>query len=253
MDAKIADLAADVSAASAELKDATTIRDKEQADFAASETELVDVIDTLGRAITVLEREMRKKNAAFTQLGSKDFEGLLRSFDTLVDAASLSSTDKHRLSALIQSNQGANDDEDELGAPAAAVYQSHSNNIVDTLEDLKEKAEEQLSSVRKAETNAKHNYGMVKQSLEDQMAADNKDLTEEKTSKAAASEAKAGAEGDLKATVASLKAAEEALATAQATCGQVSETHEATVAARNEELKVIAEAIQVLQSTTSGA
>merc|ERR1719446_121272 len=234
MDAKIADLAADVSAASAELKDATTIRDKEQADFAASETELVEVIDTLGRAITVLQREMQKKNAAFTQLGSKDFEGLFRSLDTLVDAASLSSTDKHRLSALIQSNQGTNDDEDELGAPAAAVYESHSSSIIDTLEDLKEKAEEQLSSVRKAETNARHNFGMLKQSLTDQMAADNKDLGEEKAGKAAASESKAGAEGDLKATIASLAAAEEALATAQATCGQVTANHEASVAARNE-------------------
>jgi len=252
-DSKIAELAADVSSATAELKDATTIRDAEASDFAASETELVDVIDTLGRAITLIEREMQKKNAAFTQLGGKDLKGLVQSLDTLVDAAALSASDKHRLSALIQSTQGANEDEDELGAPAAAVYESHSSSIVDTLEDLKEKAEEQLSSLRKAEVNARHNYGMVKQSLEDQMAADNKELGEEKTGKAAASESKAGAEGDLTTTVAGLKAAEDALATAQATCAQVSENHEATVAARSEELKVISDAIGVLKGTTSGA
>jgi len=196
---------------------------------------------------------MQNKNAAFTQLATKDLSGLLRSLDTLVDAAGVTSTDMKRLTALIQATQSDSDDADEPGAPAAAVYESHSGNILDTLEDLKEKAEEQLSSLRKAETNTKHNYELVKQSLEDQSAADTKDLDEEKASKAAASESLAGAESDLKETVASLKAAEEALATAQASCAQVSADHEATVAGRDQELKAIGDAIGVLKSTTSGA
>jgi len=251
MGSKIDDLAAAISTSAAELKNATLIRDSEVADFQASEKELVSVVDTLGRAITIIGREMQSKNAAFTQLANKDFNGLLRALDTLVDAASITGTDKKRLTALIQSTQDAS--EDELGAPAAAVYESHSGSILNTLEDLKEKAEEQLSSLRKAESNAAHNYNLVKQSLEDQSAADTKDLDEEKASKAAASESLAGAEKDLKETVASLKAAEEALATAQSTCAQVSADHDATVAARAEELKVIGEAVDVLKSTTSGA
>merc|ERR1712232_1278841 len=44
----------------------------------------------------------------------------------------------------------------------------------------------------------------------------------------------------------------EALATAQETCAQVSADHDATVAGRAEELKIIGEAIQVLQDTTAG-
>ena len=213
METKISDLAADIATGSAELKDATLIRDKEQADFAASEKELVEVIDTLGRAITLIGREMQKKNAAFTQLASTDLSGLLQSLGALVDAASFTGADKQRLTALVQSSAG--DGDEDLGAPAAAVYESHSSSILDTLEDLKEKAEEQLSSARKAETNSKHNFAMVAQSLEDQRTADTKDLDEEKASKAAASESRAGAEGDLKTTVADLKSAEEALATAQ--------------------------------------
>ena len=35
-------------------------------------------------------------------------------------------------------------------------------------EDLKDKAEGELADLRKAETNAQHNYDMLKQSLEDQ-------------------------------------------------------------------------------------
>jgi peptidoglycan hydrolase CwlO-like protein len=254
MEAKITDLAADISASSAELKNATTIRDGEAADFASSEKELLEVIDTLGRAITLISKEMSKKGSAFAQLGRKDFSGLLQSLDSLVDAAALTGADKQRLAALVQSTHGSSEaeDEDEFGAPASAVYESHSGSILDTLEDLKEKAEEQLSSLRKSEVTAKHNYEMVKQSLEDQNAADSKDLEEEKTGKAAASESLAGAEGDLKTTVADLKASEDALATAKETCAEVSADHEATVAARAEELKVIGEAIEILKNTTSG-
>merc|ERR1719499_1464661 len=102
---------------------------------------------------------------------------------------------------MVQAQQNAQADDSELGAPAAATYKTHSTGIFDVLEDLKEKAEEQLSSLRKAETAAKHNFAMLRQSLEDQMAADNKDLADEKNSKSASQEAKAIAEGDLKATV----------------------------------------------------
>merc|ERR1719414_1704600 len=102
---------------------------------------------------------------------------------------------------MVQAQQSEAADDAEFGAPAAAVYKTHSSNILDTLEDLKEKAEEQLSSLRKAETSAKHNYSMLKQSLEDQMAADNKDMADEKASKAASLETKATAQGDLAETV----------------------------------------------------
>ena len=52
-----------------------------------------------------------------------------------------------KITALVQNAQGS-DEEDDLeapGAPAAAVYQSHSGSIVETLEDLKAKAESQLA------------------------------------------------------------------------------------------------------------
>merc|ERR1711956_42327 len=110
---------------------------------------------------------------------------------TIVDAASFSIQDKNKLVGLVQSRQAADEDDDEPGAPAAAAYKSRSGGILDVLEDLKEKAEEQLSALRKAETNAKHNYEMLKQSLEDQIAADSKDMDETKSAKAASEEAKA--------------------------------------------------------------
>jgi len=250
---KIEDLAAAIATNEADLKSATGIREKEASDFSASEKELVEVIDTLGRAITVLEREMQKNPAALAQINTKGYQGLLDSLNAVVDAASFSAVDKQRLTALVQSQQNSDDSDMDLGAPAAATYKTHSSSIVDVLEDLKEKAEGQLSDLRKAETSAKHNYEMLKQSLEDQMGADNKDMSAEKKAKAASEEAKAVAEGDLSVTVENLKTSKEAVANAGSGCMTVAADHEATVAAREEELKVIAKAVDILKSSTSGA
>jgi len=250
---KIADLASAISTNEADLKGATGIRTKEASDFAASEKELVDVIDTLGRAITVLEREMKKNPAALAQINTKGYQGLLDSLNAVVDAAAFSAVDKKRLAALVQQQENSDEDDSEFGAPAVAAYKTHSGSIVDVLEDLKEKAEGQLSDLRKAEVAAKHNYDMLKQSLEDQMAADTKDMDGEKQAKSKSEETKAVAEGDLAVANSDLKESKEALESAGSTCMTVAADHEATIAARNAELKVIDEAVGILKSTTSGA
>merc|ERR1719392_234512 len=157
---------------------------------------------------------MAKNPAAFAQIDTSNIRALVSSMSALVDAAGFPSADKSKLVALVQSSQSSDADDGEIGAPAAAVYKTHSGNILDVLEDMKEKAEEQLSDLRKAETNTAHNYDMLKQSLEDSIAADNKDLAEEKAAKAAAEEAKATAEGDLAATNIDLADAEAALKSA---------------------------------------
>merc|ERR1719201_1513523 len=138
-----------------------------------------------------------------------------------------------------------------MGAPAAAAYKSKSGGIVDVLVDMKEKAESELGDLRKAENNAKHNFNMLKQSLEDSIKADNTDLSQEKTALAAAEEGKATAEGDLSVTSKDLAASENELATASSECMQVAADHEATVAARAEELAVIAKAKKILEETAS--
>merc|ERR1719223_1868798 len=78
-------------------------------------------------------------------------------------------------------------------------------------------------------------------------------MDSEKAAKEAAAESKATAEGDLATTVAELKENEQGLATANTDCMTTAADHEATVAARNEELKVIKTAEGILKESTSGA
>merc|ERR1719191_777794 len=153
-DEEIGELSASIATDEADLKAATEIRTKEHADFAVEEAELVDVVDTLERAIGILEKEMSKGGAAFVQIANaKNLAGALQA---LVEASALSSKDASKLTALIQNQQqSAERQEDaEWGAPDPAVYKSKSGSIVDVLEDLQEKAETQLADLRKKETNA---------------------------------------------------------------------------------------------------
>jgi len=247
---KIDELVAAIAADDSELKDATAVREKEAADFAKNEAELMDCIDTLERAISIISKEMAKNPAALAQIDTSSTARLVQTLGAVIDAAGFASADKQKLVALVQSQ---NSDDQEPGAPEAAVYKSHSSGIVDVLEDMKDKAEGSLSDLRKEETNSNHNFKMLKQSLEDQMAADSKDMEDEKAAKAEAAEGKATAEGDLEKTVKLLKNTKDDLATASSTCMQVAADHQATVTARNEELKAIAMAKTFLEDTTSGA
>jgi chromosome segregation ATPase len=249
--AKIEELAGAISKATSELDDATAVREKEAAEFAASEKELVETVDTLDRAIGILQRQMAKNPAALAQIDNTNMKNIVESLSVVVDAAGLNGNDKRNLLTLVQ--QASDSEDGDSGAPAAAVYKSHSTNIFDLLEDLREKAEGELSELRKAESTTAHNFAMLKQSLEDQIAQDTKHMNGEKEDKSAAEEGKATAEGDLAVTKDELKDANKKLDTATSTCMTVAADHEATVASRAEELKVIAEARKILVDTSSGA
>merc|ERR1719388_259518 len=199
--AKIEDLSAAISADEKELKEATAVREKEVATFQAAEKELMDAIDSLDRAIGILQKEMSKNPAALAQIDTKNLDSMVKSLGAVINAASFTIQDQKNLAALVQSQQGGEADDEELGAPAAAVYKTHSSSIFDVLEDMKEKAEGQLAELRKAESATKHNYNMLKQSLTDSIEADTKDMDEEKSLKASTEESKAVAEGDLAETI----------------------------------------------------
>ena len=53
------------------LQNAIGVREKEATDFAKVEAELVDAVDTLDRAIGIIEREMVTNPAALAQIDTK--------------------------------------------------------------------------------------------------------------------------------------------------------------------------------------
>lgn len=251
---KIDELAGSISEDDAELKSAEAARASEVSTFKASEAELVESIDVLSRASIILGREMSKNPAALVQVSSGNVEAMVKSLTAIIDAASFPSGDQKKLVALVQAQQESNtDDDDEVGAPVAAAYKTHSTNILDVLEDLKEKAEGELSDLRKAEVNANHNFDMLKLALTDSIAADDKLLAKSKAEKSSFSEQKAIAEGDLAQTVKSLEEDKVTKASTETTCAEVAADHAASMEGRKAELAAIAEATKILSETTAGA
>merc|ERR1719362_1028912 len=174
---------------------------------------------------------------------------LVQAFQAMVQASMLSSADATRLTALVQT-----DDSDlQPGAPAAAVYEGHSGGIIDTLKDLLEKAENQLADAQHKETNALHNFEMLKQSLEDEMKFATKDMGDAKSSSSKAGVAKANAEGDLDVTQKALDADIKTKADTHRDCMEKAQDYEAETKSRAEELKALAEAKKVISENTGGA
>jgi len=128
---KVAELGAALAANFADLKAASAVRSKEAADFSAEEQEVMETIDTLGRASSILEREVNKGSSSLLQ--SRNAGNLADTFNVLVRASMIGTSEAAKLASLVQDAQRAKQaDEDQApGAPAAAVYESQSGGTVD--------------------------------------------------------------------------------------------------------------------------
>lgn len=253
LSSKVDDLASAIGTNSADLKAAETVRDKEHKEFTGLEKELVDTVDTLKRAINMLERKLHGSALMQAKIDSKDVESIVRSLTVLVDAAGLSLQDRTKLLGLVQSSEEENDDEFVGAAPAPEAYKAHSKGIIDVLEDLKEKAELQLDQVRKEEVNARHNFDLMKQTLSDEIKTDDEDLSQTKALKHDVSSSKATAEGDLAETKKVLESAEDVLKGMDTDCAQKASDHEVSVKSRAEELQAVVKAKKILSESMEGA
>jgi len=235
---KSEELAQDIATDEADLKAATQIREKEASDFAAEKAELSDIVDTLERAIRILE----KHTSSMLQL--KSATSVAQALDVMVGASMFSAADAKRLNALVQ--QDSEDGGDNMGAPSASVYEGHSGGIVATLTDLLEKAQVQLKDAMNTETANLHNFQQLKQSLEDEIKYGEKELAEAKAGIASSGEKKAAAEGDLAATSKDLKEDIKVQGDLHQQCMTTAQDFEAEVKSRGEELKALAAAKQAL-------
>lgn len=251
---KVEGLAAELTTDEADLKAAMEIRVKEQSDFAAEEAELSDVVGTLERAIAILEKEMAKgTGGSMLQLAGEG--GVVGALRAMVQASLISTTDEKKLAALVQGSQQArqSEDDEELGAPEADVYQGHSGGIIDVLDDLLDKAKSQLDSLRKEEISSKNNFEVLKQSLTDEIKFGNNDLSDAKKGIAQSGQAKATAEGDLAVTSKDLAEDRAVKGDLKANCLLKAQDFEAETKSRGEELKAIGDAKKVIAESTSGA
>jgi len=250
-EAKIEELSTTIATAEKDLASATKIREKENADFTKVEAELMTGVSMLERAIAIIEREMAK--TGFIQ-GADSMKKVSDALTAVMEAAMVNGADKTKVEALLQSQTAEDDLElQPAGAPDPAAYKSKSGGIVDTLEDMLEKAKGELADAQKAEMNSKFDYDMLKQKLEDMMANGEKVMDETKKAKAAAEEAKATAQGELDTASKTLSEGETHLKDLQQECMAKAEEYETSQHSRSEELTALDTAKKILVEKTGGA
>lgn len=141
--------------------------------------------DMLGRAIKTLSQ---KVPAALLQRPmAVDTNGLLKALGAVVDAASIPTQEKESLMSFVEAQNHLH-----VGPK--------SEGIVSILEDMKMKARDDLNTMITTEKESLHSFLMLKQSLEMQIAADQKEMEQAKLVKAGAQQEKATAEADLEGT-----------------------------------------------------
>merc|ERR1719484_446600 len=130
----IDELTTKISSSEKELADATSLRKEEHGVFLASEKELVETVDGLDRAITVL-----KKNMALLQAGNyaNVLGTVASSLKKVVEASWVNSHQKEVLRSLLQANAQEGDEDLSFQPQAKEVsYESQSGGILDTLADM---------------------------------------------------------------------------------------------------------------------
>jgi len=237
------DAIAKLNKASAELAEQKKLRSSQKKNFNEAETELEDSLDTLKRAVRILSRvgksspgvAMQQLKEAMTQVSS----GLA----VVVNAAFLDTQSKKKLQSLLE-----DDDDLPSGAPSGASYESHSTGIIDTLVDLKNQAETQLTSLRKEEMSNKHSFEMLQQGLNNDIATHKKSSDAAGAAEAEASETAANAQRDADSAAAQLKQSSQYHADTSTACDEKAALWERISAERVAESAAIDKAISILQS-----
>jgi hypothetical protein len=233
-------LDSDISGFQAEMQAATEIRDKEKADYKVEHTDLSESVDAVGRAVNVVKKQAGSKAQAMMQLK------VVSNLSRLPKAA------QRGLQAFLQSGQ----DPEGLSvtAPEAAAYEFQSDGIVDMLEKLKDKFEEERNTCEKEEMEKKHAYSMMMQDLQDEIERATAEKGRKVKSKATRQEDAAGFKGDLADTTADKEADEKYLSDMVSGCQMKSEDFEARQKLRTEELAALVKATEILKSgDVSGA
>lgn len=212
-----------------ELADATSLRQQENAEYQAQQTDLAESVDALQRAIDKLKSEDYDRPQAMMMLQKM--------------AAS-----KPALRPVLAAFLSESTKSSEPGAPEVAAYEFQSGGIVTMLEGLLEKFEKELGEVEAAETNKVQNYDMNKIQLTDLIAYSSKNRDEKAGSKADLTAKSGKAKGDLAATKKSKAADERTMAEMNSIHQQKTEVFNGNQQVRKDELAALNKAIEIISA-----
>jgi len=226
--AEVADLQALVATTEDELAAATAIRKKENTDYKAEHADLSESIDAIERASSILKSKMgtQAQAASLIQIRTQLPESAKAVVDSFMALGSAS----------------------ELGAPEAAGYEAQSGGIIDMLEKMRLKFEDQRLGLEKAEISAKSNFETLKMALSDTIKSSEKSIAQKVAKKAQCLDTAAQAKGDLEITTAGKAEDETKLSDCLAECSSRADEYEKNQVLRKDEIVAISTALKILSS-----
>jgi len=202
LDDEIATLGREMAAKDDQISKAKAVRKNEHTDFEATEKELVESVDQIEKAVILLKREMSLAQGKVAH--KPDIRKVASALGSLVNAAWMDQGDQRALKGLLQDaqNQGAaqsssSSENDDLKFTVHKKEASGTDAILQSLQDMKQKAEETLSNARMNEMKSNHNYQMMIASLEESMTLSKTKLSESTALKAQLTEASGKAKGEI--------------------------------------------------------
>merc|ERR1719235_432136 len=246
---EIATLGSTIAAKETELATATKARASEAEVFAAAEAELVKSVDEASRAYTALSKGMAFMQGGNKVEAKKQMEAVTSAINAVINGISIKTESKRKLKAFLQqANSNTADDELTLKQPQAKMvaYESKSGGILQTIKDMQEKAEGELSDLRKKEMSNTHNFKMIEQGLNAEIAHGNEKLGLAKSAKVSAEEAIGTATGDQTETAKTKAADEEYSKNLKTECETTAMEWDARQKSAKEEMAAIDKASEIL-------
>lgn len=203
LDDEIALTGRELASKDSEMADAKMVRKKDRTNFESVEKEMLVSVEAVEKAIVLVKRsssflEIQKGGKPSSHKARIFARNLATTLGPIINAAWVDKGSKTILDGFLQDrNEAAEKEDDDLELKAPAAKKEASGGILQTLEDMKEKAEETLSSARMEEMKANHNHEMMMASLDSAMTLMKKKISEAKATKAALTETKGKAEGEI--------------------------------------------------------
>jgi len=229
---RVQELDVEIAAKEQDMIASKKVRETERADYQVTHKDYTESVDALARAIIVLKQQdynrkqaksLLEESAALTKLLTPEHKKVLNLFfQQDPEIASMN----------------------DVGT--AAGYEFRSGSVIEMLEKLKVKFEEERSAFEKDETNKRHSFQMLHQDLTAQIEQKTELRTNAATSGNKKKQASADAKGELDDVNATLKDDESSLSEITTTCKIKSDDFAERQKVRAEEIEAIEKAIEIL-------
>jgi len=217
----------------ADIQAGNDVREKENSDFKKTETDYGESISALERAVDVLKSQSHDRKQA---------KSALLQISDLIPA---------REKPVIEAFLARGDDDAghlAVAAPDANAYEFQSGGVVDMLQKLLDQFEQEITTLRTEESNAKHAHQMLVQDLRGQIAEGERQVEEKSAAKATNEQNKANAEADKNDTTVARDADQAFLDDTTAECAKKASDFEKRQELRADEIKAVETAIEILSS-----